>query len=92
MHNLSTSIPQETLRNLDDTARRHDKDRDDLVRLAIDYYLNHIEDMQQLMDEKNEGETAGVDWAKARDTFQHARCSFDECPLFGECPAGACLL
>ena len=63
-----------------------------LVERALSHYLDHVDEIERLAEDRAPRPEDRVDWAAARRTMIRSRCAFASCPHSGDCPVELCPL
>ncbi len=66
MTQVTAKLPPGMLKSLDTAARRLKRSRADVIRQAIEYYLDDVEDLERAMDRLRDPADPVLDWEKVR--------------------------
>jgi len=67
MPQITARLPEELVREIDEAAAQLKRSRAQLVRQAIEYYLDDLEDLKLGLDRLQDPADPIVDWAQVRD-------------------------
>jgi RHH-type transcriptional regulator, rel operon repressor / antitoxin RelB len=63
---ITAKVPDELVREIDAAARRLKRSRADLVRLAVEYYLDDLEDLSSGLERLQDPSDPILDWEEVR--------------------------
>jgi predicted DNA-binding protein len=66
MTQISARLPDELIASVDAAAHQLRRTRADVIRQAIEYYLEDFEDLSKAVDALRDPHDPQVDWASAR--------------------------
>lgn len=66
MTQVSARLSDDLVRSIDEAARRMHRSRADIIRLAIEYYLDDTEDLRLAMDRLRDPADPVLDWNEVR--------------------------
>ncbi|MBI3344820.1 MAG: ribbon-helix-helix protein, CopG family [Gammaproteobacteria bacterium] len=66
MTQITAKLPPDMSKSLDSAARRLKRSRADVIRQAIEYYLDDVEDLERAMDRLRDPADPVLDWEKVR--------------------------
>ena len=66
MAQVSTRLPEELIRGIDDAARRLHRTRAEVIRQAIEYYLEDVVDLQAALQRLQDPADPVLDWDEVR--------------------------
>jgi len=66
MSQVSARLPDELVRNLDDAARRMNRSRAEIIRQAVEEYLDEDEDLRLAIERLQDPADPVLDWEKVR--------------------------
>lgn len=66
MAQVSTRLPEELIRGIDDAARRLHRTRAEVIRQAIEYYLEDVVDLQTALQRLQDPADPVLDWDEVR--------------------------
>lgn len=66
MTQVTAKLPPGMSKSLDTAARRLKRSRADVIRQAIEYYLDDVEDLERAMDRLRDPADPVLDWEKVR--------------------------
>ena len=66
MTQVTAKLPPAMSKSLDSAARRLKRSRADVIRQAIEYYLDDVEDLERAMDRLRDPADPVLDWEKVR--------------------------
>lgn len=66
MPQVSARLPYELIEEMDRTAQRLHRTRAELVRQAVEYYLNDLEDLHQGLERLQDPADPLLDWEEVR--------------------------
>ena len=66
MPQISARLPEELIREIDEAAARLKRSRAQLVRQAIEYYLDDLEDLKLGLERLQDPTDPILDWAQVR--------------------------
>ena len=66
MSQVSARLPDELVRNLDEAAKRMNRSRAEVIRQAVEYYLDDVEDLKLALERLNDPADPVLDWEKVR--------------------------
>jgi RHH-type rel operon transcriptional repressor/antitoxin RelB len=59
---VSARLPDELVKSIDETARRMNRSRAEIIRQAIEYYLEDAEDLRLAIDRLQDPADPVLDW------------------------------
>jgi transposase len=62
MTQVSARLPDELVKTIDETARRMNRSRAEIIRQAIEYYLDDAEDLRLALDRLQDPADPVLDW------------------------------
>lgn len=62
MTQVSARLPDELVKTIDETARRMNRSRAEIIRQAIEYYLEDAEDLRLALDRLQDPADPVLDW------------------------------
>jgi hypothetical protein len=92
MTDLRAVVSDELAGWVADAARRFDLTRSEIVELALEHYLRHVDGARVVRDRRSGVPPAAVDWEQAKQTVTSAKCTYELCPFDHDCPAEVCAL
>ncbi len=66
MTQVSARLSDDLVKSIDEAARTMHRSRADIIRLAIEYYLDDIEDLRLAMDRLRDPADPILDWSEVR--------------------------
>ena len=66
MGQVSARLPDELVREIDEAARRLKRSRADVIRQAVEYYLDDVEDLRLAVDRLQDPADPVLDWGEVR--------------------------
>ena len=66
MTQITAKLTPTMSKSLDNAARRLKRSRADVIRQAIEYYLDDVEDLERAMDKLRDPADPVLDWEKVR--------------------------
>lgn len=66
MTQVSARLSDDLVQSIDEAARRMHRSRADIIRLAIEYYLDDTEDLRLAMDRLRDPADPILDWDEVR--------------------------
>jgi transposase len=66
MTQVSARLSDDLVNSIDEAAKRMHRSRADIIRLAVEYYLDDIEDLRLAMDRLRDPADPILDWSEAR--------------------------
>jgi RHH-type transcriptional regulator, rel operon repressor / antitoxin RelB len=63
---ITAKVPDQLVRELDEAARRLDRSRAELVRFAVEYYLDDLEDLRLGLERLQDPSDAVLEWEEVR--------------------------
>jgi transposase len=66
MGQVSARLPDELIETIDDAARRMSRSRAEVIRQAIEYYLDDVEDLRIAVERLQDPADAVLDWDEVR--------------------------
>lgn len=66
MTQVSARLSDDLVKSIDEAARQMHRSRADIIRLAIEYYLDDIEDLRLAMDRLRDPADPILDWSEVR--------------------------
>lgn len=66
MTQVSARLPDDLVRGLDEAARAMHRSRADVIRMAVEYYLDDIEDLRLGIDRLSDPADPILDWSDVR--------------------------
>ncbi len=69
MVQVTARLPDELGVELDAAAKQLNRCRADIIRQAIEYYLDDVEDLRQAVDTLKDPADPELDWAEVRDAL-----------------------
>jgi transposase len=66
MAQVSTRLPEDLVRGIDDAARRLHRTRAEVIRQAIEYYLEDVVDLQAALQRLQDPADPVLDWDEVR--------------------------
>jgi transposase len=66
MTQVSARLSDDLVRSIDEAARRMHRSRADIIRLAIEYYLDDTEDLRLALDRLRDPADPILDWDEVR--------------------------
>jgi transposase len=66
MTQVSARLPDELVAHIDETARRLKRSRAEIIRQAIEYYLDDVEDLRLAMERLQDPADPVLDWEGVR--------------------------
>lgn len=66
MGQVSARLPDELIETIDDAARRMSRSRAEVIRQAIEYYPDDVEDLRIAVERPQDPADAVLDWDEAR--------------------------
>ena len=66
MPQVSARLPDELVAHIDEAARRMNRSRAEIIRQAIEYYLDDVEDLRLAMDRLCDPADPVLDWDDVR--------------------------
>jgi len=66
MAQVSTRLPEELIRGIDDAARRLHRTRAEVIRQAIEYYLEDVMDLHTALQRLQDPADPVLDWDEVR--------------------------
>jgi transposase len=66
MTQVSARLSDDLVKGIDEAARRMHRSRADVIRLAIEYYLDDTEDLRLAMDRLKDPADPVLDWNKVK--------------------------
>ncbi len=66
MGQVSARLPDELVRGIDEAARRLKRSRADVIRQAVEYYLDDVEDLRLAVDRLQDPADPVLDWGEVR--------------------------
>jgi transposase len=66
MTQVSARLPEELVAHIDETARRLNRSRADIIRKAVEYYLGDVEDLRLAMERLQDPADPLLDWEDVR--------------------------
>lgn len=66
MTQVSARLPDELVAHIDDAARRLNRSRADVIRQALEYYLDDVEDLRLGMERLQDPADPLLDWDDVR--------------------------
>ncbi|HEX5716793.1 MAG TPA: ribbon-helix-helix protein, CopG family [Thermoanaerobaculia bacterium] len=66
MPQVSARLPSELIAEMDQAANRLHRTRAEIVRQAVEYYLNDLEDLHQGLERLQDPADALLDWEEVR--------------------------
>lgn len=66
MPQVSARLPDDLLRRMDEAAHRLHRNRAELMRLAIEYYLEDVEDLRLGLERLQDPSDPVLDWGDVR--------------------------
>jgi hypothetical protein len=92
MPQLDAEVSAELLEMIDTAAEHFNQDRGEIVRRAVNHYLEHVEEVQAVLAARNPEPTKPTDWGAVKNVLQKSHCAFDNCPFIGDCWVDLCPL
>ncbi|MDA2927846.1 ribbon-helix-helix domain-containing protein [Acidobacteria bacterium AH-259-G07] len=71
MPQVSARLPKELIHQMDKAARRLQRTRADLIRQAIEYYLEDLEDLRLGLDRLQDPADPLLDWEDVKGELLH---------------------
>jgi transposase len=72
MAQVSARLPDELIANVDEAARRLNRSRADVIRLALEYYLDDVEDLKLALESLQDPADPILDWDSVREDLLKA--------------------
>ena len=66
MSQVSARLPDELVRSIDETARRLNRSRAEVIRQAIEYYLDDVEDLRFALERLQDPSDPVLDWDEVK--------------------------
>jgi transposase len=66
MTQVSARLPDELVQSIDETARRLNRSRAEIIRQAIEYYLDDVEDLKLALERLQDPSDPVLDWEEVR--------------------------
>ncbi len=66
MGQVSARLPDELVRGIDDAAKRLKRSRADVIRQAVEYYLDDVEDLRLAVERLQDPADPVLDWGEVR--------------------------
>ena len=66
MGQVSARLPDEVIRSIDEAARRLNRSRAEVIRQAIEYYLDDVEDLRVALERLKDPADPVLDWDEVR--------------------------
>jgi len=63
---ISTRLPEELVRGIDEAARSLHRTRAEVIRQAIEYYLEDVADLQMALDRLKDPADPVLEWEEVR--------------------------
>ena len=63
---VSARLPDEVIRSIDEAARRLNRSRAEVIRQAIEYYLDDVEDLRVALERLKDPADPVLDWDEVR--------------------------
>ena len=92
MPQVNAELPDKLLQLIDSAAQHFNQDRCEIVRRAVEHYLEHVEEVRTVLAVRAPEPTAPTDWGAVKDVLQKSHCAFDNCPFAGDCFVELCPL
>ncbi|HUO85398.1 MAG TPA: ribbon-helix-helix protein, CopG family [Thermoanaerobaculia bacterium] len=67
MTQISTRIPNDLVRRIDETATRLNRSRAEVIRHALEYYIDDVEDLRLALERLQDPSDPVLDWGEVRD-------------------------
>jgi transposase len=66
MSQVSARLPDELVRSIDDAARRLNRSRAEVIRQAIEYYLDDVEDLRLGLERLQDPSDPVLEWDEVK--------------------------
>jgi transposase len=66
MTQVSARLPDELVAHVDDAARRLNRSRAEIIRQALEYYLDDVEDLRLALERLQDPADPVLDWGDVR--------------------------
>ena len=66
MTQVTARLSEELVRQIDETARRMKRSRAELIRQAVEYYLDDVEDLRLGLERLNDPADSVLDWDEVK--------------------------
>jgi RHH-type rel operon transcriptional repressor/antitoxin RelB len=66
MTQVSARLPDDLVAHIDETARRLNRSRAEIIRQAIEYYLDDVQDLRLAMERLQDPADPVLDWDEVR--------------------------
>jgi len=66
MGQVTARLPDELVRNIDEAARRLKRSRAEVIRQAVEYYLDDVEDLRLALETLQDPADPVLDWEEVK--------------------------